>query len=76
MKAYARKAGCGVKKAGNICFFDGFTWIRAPYIICLRWRFTAPLVETSPEILTSLVDFGSDLAVLFPFAREGPVFEN
>ena len=28
------------------------------------------------EILTNLIDFGSDLAVLFPFARKGPVFEN
>jgi hypothetical protein len=45
-------------------------------IICERWRFAALLVETSPEILTAPIDIGLDLAVLFPFAPKGPVFEN
>ncbi len=53
-----------------------FTWIRGMYILSLRRRFTALLVETSLEILTNLIDFGPDLGVLFPFARKGPVFEN
>ncbi len=45
-------------------------------IITVRRRFTAQPVETSPEILSSPIDFGLDLAVLFPFAPKGPVFEN
>jgi len=40
------------------------------YILALRRRFTALLVETSLEILTNLIDFGPDLGVLFPFAPE------
>ena len=48
----------------------------AMYSIRGRRRFAAQPVETSPEILSSLIDIGLDLAVLFPFAREGPVFEN
>ncbi len=45
-------------------------------IITFWRRFTAQPVETSPEILSSPIDFGLDLAVLFPFAPKGPVFEN
>jgi hypothetical protein len=50
--------------------------MRAPGILSVRRRFAALLVETSPEILSSLIDIGLDLAVLFPFAPKGLVFEN
>ena len=73
MKAYARKAG---HRAGKFCSPDDFTSMSGFGIICERWRFAALLVETSPEILTAPIDFGLDLAVLFPFAPKGPVFEN
>jgi hypothetical protein len=47
-----------------------------PGIVSVRRRFTAQPVETSPENPHQLIDFGLDLAVLFPFAPKGLVFEN
>ena len=60
----------------KFCSPEDFTSLDATYSIPVRRRFAALPVETSPEILSSLIDIGLDLAVLFPFAPKGLVFEN